>query len=129
MPGSIISLTNGVQRITSGTNNTVVLGSNRQFARDSPDVLDCRQLDVVIWVVNVESTSSLTVKLWTSLTNTQEDLSTNAGWTAVYTSASLSATNVVVTTITSGLLRYLRWEISTFSGTAINLQISAVART
>lgn len=65
----------------------------------------------------------------TSLTNTQEDLSTNAGWTSVYTSSSLSATNMVVTTLTSGLLRYLRWEISAFSGTAISLQISAVART
>ena len=129
MAGSIISLTNGVQRVTSGTNNTVVLGSNRQFARDAADVLDFRQIDVVIWVVNVESTTSLTVKLWTSLTNTQEDLSTNAGWTSVYTSSSLSATNMVVTTLTSGLLRYLRWEISAFSGTAISLQISAVART
>lgn len=77
MAGSIISLTNGVQRVTSGTNNTVVLGSNRQFARDAADVLDFRQIDVVIWVVNVESTTSLTVKLWTSLGRDQLRSSTD----------------------------------------------------
>lgn len=126
MAGTVINLTNGPLRFT----NTGTLGSSRQYARDAVDILDARQIDVAVMVVGLEGSSpGVVVDFWTSMSNTQDDLSSAGGWSQVSgLSVTANTASVTVHTATSGLLRYLRWTVSTLTGTAVTAQISAIAR-
>lgn len=131
MAGTVINLTNGIVRLA--TTSIGVFGVGKPYAKDSIDVLDARQVDLVVHVVGVEGTTpNVTIDFWTSMSNTQDDLSAGAGWSQISAaSVSTGSIGVTVKTISSGLLRYLRWNASALTGTtpAVSVQISGVART
>jgi hypothetical protein len=73
-------------------------------------------LDVELGVVGLEGTAtpSVTVELWTGMQNQTDD-----GYVQLVAFANQTTTNVYLKqSIGSGLLRYLRWKVTTLGGTS-----------
>ena len=72
-------------------------------------------LDVELGIIGLEGTSpTVTVELWTGMQAQTDD-----GYVQLYAWANQTAGNTYLRqSITSGLLRYLRWKVTTLGGTA-----------
>jgi hypothetical protein len=85
-------------------------------------------MDVQLGILGLEGTSpTATVELWTAMQNQTDD-----GWVQAFAWTNQSTTNTWIKgTVSSGLLRYLRWKLTTLGGSgspAVTFSIRGMAR-
>ncbi len=80
----------------------------------APDISSFDALDVELGIIGLEGTSpTVTVELWTGMQNQTDD-----GFVQLYAFANQNTVNTYLKqNITAGLLRYLRWKVTTLGGT------------
>ena len=118
--GDLIRLTAGPTRVTAAT---------KQAAKDALDVTNYKEFDLFLVVYEIAGASpGVTVALTTSMQNVSDDaalwLPLGSAFTTVTTANTAEALS-----ITSGSLRYIRWEAS-FTGTTASatFELSGIAR-
>jgi hypothetical protein len=84
-------------------------------------------MDVQLGILNLEGTSpTVTVELWTAMQNQVDD-----GYVQCFAWANQNTSNTWIKgTVSTGLLRYLRWKVTTLGGTspAATFSIRGMAR-
>ncbi len=94
------------------------------------DVLAYDQLELFLTVFSLEGTSTPSAVIVVE-TSMQNDSADNALWKPLVTFATVSASNTAdVQSASSGVLRYIRWRITTLAGTgpAVTFSITGVGR-
>ncbi len=86
-----------------------------QPLKDALDVSAYDRADVLLWVAALEGTASptATVRILTGMQVESEN-----GWVVAGTFTAVTASNVAQALGLTGLLKYIRWELSTLGGTA-----------
>lgn len=119
MPGQVLNITNGPISPTPGANAVI------QPGREATDLSSAsgNRFDLSLRCLFLDGTS-ITVKLQTSMYN--DDNSGN--WEDLVTFTTMTASNTIdVQSVTSGVLRYVRWHVSFSSVTTVTLEILGMA--
>ena len=118
--GDPIRLTNGPTRITVAT---------KQAAKDALDVTAYKGFDLFLVVYEIAGGSpGMTVNITTSMQNVSDDAALWLPLGSAFTTVT-TANTAELLSITSGSLRYIRWEAS-FTGTTASatFELSGIAR-
>lgn len=114
-----IDLTNGMMR--AAANGTI------QPLAEALDVSAYDILDLVLWVGALEGTftgSGLVITIITGMSKETED-----GWVPLQSFTGVTASNIPQKLGFTGLLRYVRWKVTGFTGgTAAAFSITGMAR-
>jgi hypothetical protein len=101
--------------------------TGKQFLSQSLDVSLFDQADALLYVVTLEGTSSptATIRLITGMQMDSED-----GWVVAASFPTVSASNTPQKLNVTGLLKYIRWELSGLTGTTpvVTFSISGILR-
>ena len=119
MPGQVLNITNGPISPTPGANPVI------QPGREATDLSSAsgNRFDLSLRCLFLSGTS-ITVKLQTSMYN--DDNSGN--WEDLVTFTTMTASNTIdVQSVTSGVLRYVRWHVSFSSVTTVTLEVLGMA--
>jgi len=113
---SEIWLTDGVVRVTTGT--------NLQALSQSIDVSAFDMADLLLWINGFEGTpGNLTVELITGMST-----DTEAGWVSVASFTSSSAANFQEKKSFPALLKFVRWKATLVTATAAMFSVRGMAR-
>ncbi len=118
--GDPIRLTNGPTRITVAT---------KQAAKDALDVTAYKGFDLFLVVYEIAGGSpGMTVNITTSMQNVSDDAALWLPLGSAFTTVT-TANTAELLSITSGSLRYIRWEVS-FPGTTASttFELTGIAR-
>ncbi len=98
-----------------------------QQLKDALDVSAYDRADVLLWVAAIEGTASptATVRILTGMQVESEN-----GWVVAGTFTAVTASNTALALAITGLLKYMRWELSVLGGTgpSVTFVVSGMLR-